>query len=46
MHLATLKACGLVTSWRSGRRVLYQRTPLAASLLAAAWPAAPADVIT
>ena len=33
-HLSTLRRCGLVTSWRSGRSVLHQRTPLAASLLA------------
>lgn len=35
-HLATLKRCGMVTSWRSGQRVFYQRTTLAASILAAA----------
>lgn len=35
-HLSVLRRCGLVTSWRSGRRVLYQRTPLATSILAAA----------
>lgn len=34
-HLSTLRECGLVTSWRAGRRVLYQRTPLATSVLAA-----------
>jgi Bacterial regulatory protein, arsR family len=34
-HLSILKRCGMVTSWRSGRRVLYQRTPLAASILSA-----------
>lgn len=34
-HLSILKSCGMVTSWRSGRRVLYQRTPLAASVLSA-----------
>lgn len=34
-HLSVLRRCGLVTSWRSGRRVLYQRTPLATSILAA-----------
>jgi DNA-binding transcriptional ArsR family regulator len=36
VHLSTLKRCGMVTSWRSGRRVFYQRTPLASSILAAA----------
>ena len=36
VHLATLKRCGMVTSWRSGQRVFYQRTTLAASVLAAA----------
>ena len=36
VHLATLKRCGMVTSWRSGQRVFYQRTPLATSVLAAA----------
>jgi DNA-binding transcriptional ArsR family regulator len=35
VHLATLKSCGMVTSWRSGQRVFYQRTPLAASILVA-----------
>lgn len=35
VHLAILKRCGMVTSWRSGRRVLYQRTPLASSILSA-----------
>jgi DNA-binding transcriptional ArsR family regulator len=34
VHLATLKRCGMLTSWRSGRRVLYQRTALATSVLA------------
>jgi DNA-binding MarR family transcriptional regulator len=32
-HLSTLLRCGLVTSWRSGRYVLYQRTPLATTLI-------------
>jgi hypothetical protein len=36
VHLATLKRCGMLISWRSGQRVFYQRTPLAASVLAAA----------
>jgi len=35
-HLSVLRRCGVVTSWRSGRRVLYQRTPLATSILTAA----------
>jgi DNA-binding transcriptional ArsR family regulator len=35
VHLSILKSCGMVTSWRSGRRVLYQRTPLASSILSA-----------
>jgi len=34
-HLSILRRSGLVTSWRSGRRVLYQQTPLAASIVAA-----------
>ena len=32
-HLSTLRRCGMITSWRSGRSVLYQRTPLATSLM-------------
>jgi len=32
-HLSTLVSCGLATSWRSGRYVLYQSTPLAARLI-------------
>lgn len=28
-HLSVLRAAGLATCWRSGRRVLYRRTPLA-----------------
>jgi DNA-binding transcriptional ArsR family regulator len=39
-HLSILRRCGLVTSWRSGRRVLYQRTPLASSVVAASSAAA------
>jgi DNA-binding transcriptional ArsR family regulator len=46
-HLAVLRRAGLVSSWRAGRRVLYQLTPLARSVLAAnssasATPAEPA----
>jgi DNA-binding transcriptional ArsR family regulator len=32
-HLSTLVRTGLATSWRSGRYVLYQRTPLADRLI-------------
>jgi DNA-binding transcriptional ArsR family regulator len=35
-HLAVLKRCGMVVSWRSGRSVLYARTPLATSVITAA----------
>lgn len=35
VHLSILRRCSMVTSWRSGRRVLYQRTPLASSILSA-----------
>ncbi|BCL12550.1 ArsR/SmtB family transcription factor [Micromonospora sagamiensis] len=34
-HLSVLRRNGLVTSWRSGRRVLYRRTPLGSGLLGA-----------
>ncbi|HLI43900.1 MAG TPA: DUF5937 family protein [Acidimicrobiales bacterium] len=34
-HLSILRRSGLVTSWRAGRRVLYQATPLARGLIAA-----------
>lgn len=34
-HLSVLRRNGLVTSWRSGRRVLYRQTPLASSIVAA-----------
>ncbi|MGN9911222.1 DUF5937 family protein [Phytohabitans sp. LJ34] len=35
-HLSVLRRSGLVRSWRSGRRVLYQRTQLAEGLLSVA----------
>jgi DNA-binding transcriptional ArsR family regulator len=34
-HLGVLRRAELVTSWRAGRRVLYQRTALATSVVAA-----------
>ena len=34
-HLACLRAAGLLTAWRSGRRVFYRQTALAGSLIAA-----------
>lgn len=40
-HLSILRRSGLVTSWRSGRRVLYQRTGLAASLIEASGQSEP-----
>jgi biotin operon repressor len=39
-HLGELRRSGLVTSWRAGRRVLYQRTPLASGVLVASATAA------
>lgn len=33
-HLSVLRRNGLLTSWRSGRSVLYRRTPLASSIMA------------
>ncbi len=39
-HLAILRRSGLVTSWRSGRRVLYHQTPLAVSVVTASTCAA------
>lgn len=35
-HLAVLRDCGMVRSWRSGRSVLYEQTALATSLVGAA----------
>lgn len=35
-HLAVLRDAGMVTSWRSGRSVLYRQTALGASVLAVA----------
>lgn len=32
-HLSVLRRSGLLTSWRSGRSVLYRRTPLASSII-------------
>jgi DNA-binding transcriptional ArsR family regulator len=34
-HLSVLRRNGLLMSWRSGRKVLYRCTPLAASIIAA-----------
>jgi len=34
-HLSILRRCGMVTSWPAGRRVLYQRTTMASSLIVA-----------
>jgi DNA-binding transcriptional ArsR family regulator len=39
-HLVVLRRAGLVSSWRARRRVLYQLTPLARSVLAASSAAA------
>lgn len=35
-HLSTLRRSGMITSWRSGRSVLHQRTTLATSVLSSA----------
>lgn len=37
-HLSVLRRNGLVTSWRNGRSVLYRRTALATSVVAASNP--------
>lgn len=37
-HLTVLRRSGLLTSWRSGRSVLYRRTPLASSIIAFSQP--------
>lgn len=34
-HLSILRECGLLRSWRNGRRVLYLRSPLGDSIVAA-----------
>jgi DNA-binding transcriptional ArsR family regulator len=34
-HLSILREGGMATSWRSGRSVMYRRTPLAETVLAA-----------
>jgi len=39
-HLSVLRRSGLVTSWRSGRSVLYRQTPLAAELVGSDEPSA------
>jgi DNA-binding transcriptional ArsR family regulator len=39
-QLTVLRHAGLVSSWRAGRRVLYQLTPLARNVLAASSGAA------
>jgi DNA-binding transcriptional ArsR family regulator len=38
-HLSVLRRNGLVRSWRTGRRVLYQRTELASSIVESNLPA-------
>jgi DNA-binding transcriptional ArsR family regulator len=37
-HLSVLRRSGLVTSWRSGRSVLYRQTALASSIVQASTP--------
>lgn len=37
-HLSVLRRSGLLASWRSGRSVLYRRTPLASSIIAMSRP--------
>jgi DNA-binding transcriptional ArsR family regulator len=43
-HLSVLRRSGLVTSWRSGRRVLYRQTLLGKSVVAASRPYEPRTV--
>jgi hypothetical protein len=38
-HLSVLRRNGLVKSWRTGRRVMYQRTELASSIVQSNMPA-------
>lgn len=45
-HLSVLRRNGLVTSWRKGRSVLYRRTALAASIVAASSPSLAASAGT
>jgi DNA-binding transcriptional ArsR family regulator len=44
-HLSVLRRSGLVTARRSGRRMMYQRTPLATSLIALNRPDAAGEAL-